>query len=249
VQEWSREGLGAIAVSVESQPRLSPTLKEARSRGVKVLTWDSDADADARDFTVVSATPESIAHALSFEVGRILGGKGVVAAITSTLSAPNQNAWIAGFKARLDKEYPGLTLVEVRPCDDVADHARVETLKLLESHPRLNAIVGFCSPAVPGVAEALREARRTDVHVTGVSLPSLCRRHIEDGVVDSVVIWNTRDLGYLVAASAQALAGGTLVLGAVSLRAGRLGSVVVLNDTIRLGRCHIVSRGNIADFD
>jgi rhamnose transport system permease protein len=249
VEEWAQEGLRAIAVSVESQPRLSPTLKAARARGIKVLTWDSDADPDARDFTVVSATPESIAHALSFEVGRILGGKGLVAAITSTLSAPNQNAWIAGFKARLAREYPGLTLAEVRPCDDIADNARAETLKILEAHPRVNAIVGFCSPAVPGVAAALREARRTDVRVTGVSLPSLCRRDIEEGVVDSVVMWNTRDLGYLVAASAQALAGGTLAPGAVSLRAGRLGSVVVLNDTIRLGRCHIVSRGNIADFD
>ena len=85
--------------------------------------------------------------------------------------------------------------------------------------------------------------------MTGVSLPSLCRRDIEEGVVDSVVIWNTRDLGYLVAVSGQALACGNLEPGAVSLRAGRLGSVVVLNDAIRLGRCHIVSRGNIADFD
>ena len=67
-------------------------------------------------------------------------------------SAPNQNAWIAGFKARLAQDYPGLTLVEVRPCDDIADNARAETLKILEAHPHVNAIVGFCSPAVPGVA-------------------------------------------------------------------------------------------------
>jgi rhamnose transport system substrate-binding protein/rhamnose transport system permease protein len=248
VEEWIREGLAAIAVSVESQVQLGPILKEGRARGVKVLTWDSDADPEARDFTVVSATPESIAHALSFEVGRILGGKGALAAITSTLFAPNQNAWIAGFRARLGKDYPELTLVEVRPCDDVADNARAETLKILATHPHVKAIVGFCSPAVPGAAEALKEARRTDVRVTGVSLPSLCRRHIEDGIVDSVVIWKTRDLGYLVALSAHAVACGGLEAGAVSLRAGRLGSVVVLKDAIRLGRCHIVSRGNIADF-
>lgn len=249
VEEWTREGLQAIAVSVESQRHLSPILKDARARGVKVLTWDSDADPDARDFTVVNATPESIAHALSFEVGRILGGKGAMAAITSTLFAPNQNAWIAAFKTRVAQDYPDLKLVEVRPCDDVAENARVETLKLLASHPQIKAVVGFCSPAVPGAADALREAGRTDVRVTGVSLPSLCRRYIEDGVVDSVVIWRTRDLGYLVALSAHALAGGSLEPGAVSFRAGRLGSVVVLKDAIRLGRCHIVSRGNIADFD
>ena len=248
VEEWTKEGLPVIAVSVESSRHLTPALKAARARGTKVLTWDSDAETDARDFTIVHATTESVAHALSFEVVRILSGQGTFAAITSTLSAPNQNAWIAGFKARLAKEYPDLRLAEVRPCDDSEDEARRETLGLLDRHPDLKAIVGFCSPAVPGAAEALKEAKRKDVRITGVSLPSLCRRYIEEGVVESVVMWKTRNLGYLVGASAHALATGALRSGAVLFRAGRLGTLVVVNDEIRLGRCHIVTRGNVAEF-
>jgi rhamnose transport system permease protein len=101
---------------------------------------------------------------------------------------------------------------------------------------------------VPAAADAIEKAGRKDVRVTGVSLPSLCRRYIEEGAVDSVVIWQTRDLGYLAALSAHALATGGLEPGATSLRAGRLGTVVILGDQIRLGRCHIVTRGNLADF-
>jgi hypothetical protein len=47
------------------------------------LSWD-----EARDFTVVHATPEAIWHALSFEVGRVLRGHGSFAAITSTTLRP-----------------------------------------------------------------------------------------------------------------------------------------------------------------
>jgi rhamnose transport system permease protein len=248
VQRWTQEGLHAMAVSVESPAHLTPALEDARSRGVKVLTWDADTDARARDFTVVPATPEAIAHALAFEVGRITGGTGAVAAITSTLSAPNQNAWIAEFKARLSREHPGLQLVDVRPSDDLEENARRETLKLLEAHAQLRAIVGFCSPAVPGAAAAVKEAHRQEVRITGVSLPSVCRGSIEEGVVDSVVFWKTRDLGYLAAASAHALATGALEPGAVFLRAGRLGNVIVRGDEIRLGRCHIVTKGNLDGF-
>lgn len=249
VESWTNDGLSVIAVSVESRTTLSPVLKEARARGTKILTWDSDGDAEARDFTVVHATPEAIGHALSFEVGRVLRGHGSFAAITSTLSAPNQKVWLAEFKTRIAKDYPGVRLLEVVPCDDRSENARSETLRLLEKHADIKAIVGFCSPAVPGAAEALKVARRSDVRLTGVSLPSLCQAHIEDGVVDSVVIWKTRNLGYLVGMSAHALATGGLVPGNASLRAGRLGTVLVQKDEIRLGRCHIVTRGNLAQFN
>jgi rhamnose transport system substrate-binding protein len=249
LERWVQEGLPAVAVSVESSAHLTPALGDARSRGIKVLTWDADADPAAREFTVVQATPEAIAHALSFEVGRITGGTGAVAAITSTLSAPNQNAWITEWRARIAREHPGLQLVDIRPSDDVEENARQETLKLLEAHPELKAIVGFCSPAVPGAADAVKQARRTGVHITGVSLPFLCRASIEAGVVDSVVFWKTRDLGYLAAASAHAAATGALEPGAASLRAGRLGNVIVRGDEIRLGRCHIVTKGNLDSFD
>ena len=248
VEAWMQEQVPVIAVSVESKTTLTPVLKEARARGTRILTWDSDGDVESRDFTVVHATPEAIAHALSFEVGRILSGEGSFAAITSTLSAPNQRVWIAEFKTRIAKEYPGIRLLEVVPCDDRSENARRETLRLLEKHPDIKAIVGFCSPAVPGAAEALKSAKRSDVRLTGVSLPSLCRAHIEEGVVDSVVIWKTRNLGYLVGTSAHALATGGLEPGSASLRAGRLGTVIVQKDEIRLGRCHIVTKGNLASF-
>ena len=108
--------------------------------------------------------------------------------------------------------------------------------------------MGFCSPAVPGAASAVKQAGRRRVHITGVSLPVLCRGSIEDGIVDSVVFWKTRDLGYLAAASAHALATGALEPGMASFRAGRLGNVIVRGDEIRLGRCHIVTKGNLDSF-
>jgi rhamnose transport system permease protein len=248
VEQWTTDGIDVLAVSVESSPRLTPALKNARAHGIKVLTWDSDAEPEARDFTIVHATPESVAHALSFEVVRILSGEGTFAAITSTLTSPNQNAWIAGFKARLAKDYPHLRFAEVRPCNDSEDEARRETLGLIERHPDLKAIVAFCSPAVPGAAEAIKQAQRKDIRITGVSLPSVCRQYIDEGSVDSVVIWKTRNLGYLVGTSAHALATGGLQPGNVSLRAGRLGTVLIQKDEIRLGRCHIVTKGNLASF-
>jgi ABC-type sugar transport system substrate-binding protein len=248
VRRWIAQGVPVIAASVHHSPSLSPVLRDARALGIKVLTWDADGDPDARDFTIVPATAQSVAHALAFEIARLLGGEGTFAVITSSLTAPNQRAWLAELKARLGRDYPGVQLVAVKACEDLEERARAEATQILSTFPGVRAFVGLCSPAVPGAAAAVAGRSGPRVHITGVSLPSLCRRQIEAGAIDSVVIWSARRLGYLAAAAAHAVGTGTLARGASTLTAGELGTVIVRNDEIRLGRVHIVTAGNVGQF-
>ena len=46
--------------------------------GIAVVTWDSDADPDARDYFLNQATPEGIAKTLTDEAERLLPGGGPV---------------------------------------------------------------------------------------------------------------------------------------------------------------------------
>ena len=246
VKAWMRDGVSAIAASIEHAPTLSPLLREARGRGIRVLTWDADGEADSRDFTMVAATPEAIAQALSFTVGRVLGGAGAFAVITSSLTAPNQAAWLAHLRARVSADYPGVRLGDVRECHDVEEQARQQAAEILKANPGVRLLVGLCAPAVPGAAAAVGAG--TTVRVTGVSVPSSCRAGIESGVVDCVVIWSTRKLGFMAAAAAHALAIGALAPGASSFKGGSQGTLVVRQDEIRLGRVHVVSAGNLAQF-
>jgi rhamnose transport system substrate-binding protein len=248
VKAWMRDGLPAIACSVEHAATLGPLLRQARGRGMRVLTWDADADQDARDLTVVAATAEAIAQALAFTIGRVLGGDGACAIVTSSSTAPNQAAWLAQLLTRVASDYPGVRLACVRECHDVEAQAHQQTLEILDAFPDVRLVVGLCSPSVPGAAGAVSSRGATHVRVTGVSMPSACREGIESGVIDSVVTWSTRKLGYLAAAAAHGLATGTLARGATTFKAGALGSVFVREDEIRLGRVHVVSAGNLAQF-
>src|SRR5204863_6445428 len=76
VEGWITRGVDVIAVSVENKEAISTVLRKARSRGIKVLTWDADADPDARDYFINQATPRGIAETLAGHVARILGGRG-----------------------------------------------------------------------------------------------------------------------------------------------------------------------------
>ena len=135
VENWITRKVDVIAVAVENRAGISTVLRKARERGIKVLTWDADAEPDARDFFVNQATPEGIGNTLTDEAARLLGGKGEFAIITGALSAANQNEWISFIKKRMAEKHPGLTLATIRPSDDDRDKAFAETQTILRVHP------------------------------------------------------------------------------------------------------------------
>jgi rhamnose transport system permease protein len=248
VENWITRQVDVIAVAVENRAGISTVLRKARERGIKVLTWDADAESNARDFFVNQATSEGIANTLTDEASRLLGGKGEFAIITGALSAANQNEWIAFIKKRL-ANHPGLTVATIRPSDDDRDKAFAETQTIMRVHPNVKLVMAISAPAVPGAAEAVRQTGRKDVNVIGLSLPNINKPYVHGGVVQTVVLWNTRDLGYLTVHAGLRLREGSLAAGAQSVQAGRLGAVQIRGSEIILGPPLKFTKANIDQFD
>jgi rhamnose transport system permease protein len=249
VETWITRGVDVIAVSVESRAGISTVLRKARQRGIRVVTWDADAEPDARDFFVNQATPEGIGNALTDEAARLTGATGDFAIITGALSAANQNEWMVHIRKRLGDKYPKLKLVGVRPSDDDRDKAFAETQTMMKAYPSVKLIMAISAPAVPGAAEAVRQTGRSDVSVIGLSLPNMNKPYVHAGVVQTVVLWNTRDLGYLAVYAGSRLSAGTLAAGARSIDAGRLGALEVRGREIILGTPLLINKSNIDTFD
>jgi rhamnose transport system substrate-binding protein len=249
VENWITRKVDVIAVAVENRGGISSVLRKARERGIHVLTWDADAEPDARNFFVNQATAEGIANTLTDEAARLLGGKGEFAIVTGALSAANQNEWIAFIKKRQAEKYPGLTLATIRPSDDDRDKAFAETQTIMRVFPAVKLVMAISAPAVPGSAEAVRQANRRDVNVIGLSLPNMNKPYVHDGWVQTVVLWNTRDLGYLTVLAGSLLSQGKLSADTKSFDAGRLGTIQVRGSEIILGAPVLFQKSNIDRFD
>ena len=250
VENWITLGVDVIAVAAENREGISTALRKARSQGIQVVTFDADALPDARSFFVNQATPQGIGEALMDEAARLCGGEGEFAIICATLTAGNQREWQREIERRRQERYPGMKLVAVRPCDDLKDRAQSEATALMSAHPKLRLIMAICSPAVPGAAEAVKQAGKAGaVRVIGLGLPNENRRYVKEGVTDTVILWKTEDLGYLTVQAAVALARGELKPGASMFKAGALGEFRVEGDNILLGKPFLFNRENIDQFD
>jgi rhamnose transport system permease protein len=87
------------------------------------------------------------------------------------------------------------------------------------------------------------------VSVIGLSLPNINKPYVHGGVVQTVVLWNTRDLGYLTVYAGALTADRKLMAGASSLQAGRLGTIEVRGSELVLGPPLLFNKGNIDRFD
>jgi rhamnose transport system permease protein len=249
IDNWITRGVDVIAVAVENRVGISTVLRKAQGRGIKVLTWDADAEPDARSFFVNQATPRGIGETLMDNAARILGGTGEFAIITASLTAGNMIDWQKEIEKRRAEKYPGIRMVALRPCDDLQKKAFDETTAILSAHPDVRVIMGICSPAPPGAAEAVKQSGRTDVKVLGLSLPNMNKRFVHEGVTDCIILWKTADLGYLTVLAADALMKGRLAPGATGIEAGRLGIIGVEGDNILLGTPFTFTKDNIDQFD
>ncbi len=250
VENWITLGVDAIAVACENREGISTALRKAKAKGIKVITYDADALPDAREFFVNQATPEGIGFALMDEAARLCGNEGEFAIITASLTAANMIEWQKYIEARRADKYPNMKMIALRPCDDLKDKAQSETTALLSANANLKCIMAICSPGVPGAAEAVKQAGKTGkVKVLGLGLPNENKRYVHDGVTDSVILWNTEDLGYLTVYSANALAKGELKAGDKKVKAGAMGEFAINGDNIMLGKPFIFNKANIDQFD
>jgi rhamnose transport system substrate-binding protein len=250
VENWITLGVDVIAVAAENKEGISTALRKAQKSGIKVLTFDADAMTDSRSFFVNQATPEGIGYGLMDEAARLTHSEGEFAMIVASLTAANQREWQKHVEARLKEKYPKMKLVAVRPCDDLKDKAQSEATALLSANPKLKLIMSICSPGVPGAAEAVKQAGLTGkVKVMGLGLPNENKRYVHAGVTDSVILWNTGDLGYLTIYAGVALAKDELKKGAKTFKAGSLGTFNIAGDNILLGKPFIFNKANIDKFD
>ncbi len=252
IETWIAKGYDAICVAPNDPDAIAPVLQKARQRGIKVLTWDADARPEAREFFCNQATYEGIAQALMDVMAEGVGPEAKYLILTGSLTAANQNIWMAEMEKYRQRTYPNMTSLSETPkvTEESQEMATRVAMDCLKAYPDLQGIFAITSQALPGAAEAVRKAGAADrVFLTGLSTANMMREYIKDGTLRQFVLWNPVDLGYLTVYAAVASLRGELQPSATTFQASRLGEVKIDGQEIVLGPPVVFDINNIDDFD
>ncbi|MBY5904198.1 substrate-binding domain-containing protein [Rhizobium leguminosarum] len=246
------QGVKVIALASNDANAIAPALKRAAKQGVRTITFDSDAAAEARTVFVNQAKGDSLAEMMLQSMHDLIGGEGEFAILSSTATAANQNAWIDFMKQKLsgDPKFSKMKLVQVAYGEESEQINQQQALALVQAYPNLKGIIVPAGIGLPAAARALDEAGLTGkVKLTGLAPASLMKKYVTNGSAQ-VIWWNVTDLGYLTYYAAQAAAQCKLTgKSGESLKAGRLGDYTVGDKgEIILGPAKIVTPDNLAEF-
>jgi ABC-type sugar transport system substrate-binding protein len=246
-------GVDGLMFAANDPVAISPVLRKALKAGIPVIGYDADSEPDARSWFVQQATPDGVAKALIDSLVAEVGKEADIAIVTSSLTAPGQNAWIAEIKKYLADPANGLKLniVTILPSEEDQQLAFNKTGEIMKAYPNVKGIIGLSSVAFPGAADAVTRAGKAGkVAVVGLSTPNQMKPFVKSGTVKSVVLWNPLDLGYAASYAMRAQIDGTLKPGATEFEAGKLGKLKIINGSqILLGPPHVFTKDDIDQFN
>jgi rhamnose transport system substrate-binding protein len=218
IKDQVQRGVNVICISPNSSDALNQVFDDARTRGIKVVTVNTDlvGNESHRDAAVYPCDFDTLGASQIELLGSLIHYEGRFAILSSTTDAPDQNYWIQGMKEALkNSKYTRMELVDIVYGDDKPQKSRTEAEGLLTKYPDLRAILAPTSVGIEQAAKAVEaagvypggaNARGRGVVVTGLGTPNQLRRYIKDNIITAVALWSPPDEGYVSAYVAVGLA-------------------------------------------
>jgi rhamnose transport system substrate-binding protein len=252
IENYISRGVNGILFAANDPVAIAPVLRSALEKGIRVVGYDANSEPNAREWFVNQAEFNGIGKAMIDSLAAEKGEDASFGIVTSTFTTPNQARWIAEMWAYASQCYPEMTWLETLEAQEDAALSFSQANTLIDKYGEdLDGIFGMTSVATPSSADAVTQAGLCgEVAVVGLATPNAMKPYVNDGCVQSVVLWNPIDLGYAAMYVLRAVVDGELVPGDTEVEAGRLGALPVVNGSeILLGAPFIYTAENINDFD
>lgn len=200
------KNVGAIVLSAIDYEKNAPAVQKAIDKGIKVITVDSDVDADGKELFIgtdnVSAGKKAAEQAIELCKNKKSVNIGIVNYGENT---ENGKQRLKGFTDYIDKVKNAKVVASVN-VESNAENATLGAKQLIEENRDINVLIGFNEWSTLGVGCAIKELNLKD-EVFGIGFDSNinCVGMLETGEIDTLIVQNPFSMGYLSVSKAAEL--------------------------------------------
>jgi ribose transport system substrate-binding protein len=142
ISQAVNEGAHAIVLSCSDAGKVNGAIDDAVSRGIPVMTFDSDAP-QSRRFAFYGVDDVKTGETTMAELAKQMGGKGKVAILAGNQNAPNLRKRVEGVRQEAAK-HPGISIVDTFFHIETPQDAAAEVIRVQNAYPEIQgwAMVG-----------------------------------------------------------------------------------------------------------
>lgn len=211
------KNVGAIVLSAIDYEKNAPAVQKAIDKGIKVITVDSDVDANGKELFIgtdnVSAGKKAAEQAIELCKNKKAVNIGIVNYGENT---ENGKQRLKGFTDYIEKVKNAKVVASVN-VESNAESATLGAKQLIEENKDINVLIGFNEWSTLGVGCAIKELNLKD-EVFGIGFDSNvnCVGMLETGEIDTLIVQNPFSMGYLsVSKAAELLLGNAKTDGVI----------------------------------
>lgn len=200
------KNVGAIVLSAIDYEKNAPAVQKAIDKGIKVITVDSDVDADGKELFIgtdnVSAGKKAAEQAIELCKNKKSVNIGIVNYGENT---ENGKQRLKGFTDYIEKVKNAKVVASVN-VESNAESATLGAKQLIEKNKGINVLIGFNEWSTLGVGCAIKDLNLKD-EVFGIGFDSNvnCVGMLETGEIDTLIVQNPFSMGYLSVSKAAEL--------------------------------------------
>lgn len=271
LEGWIAQNVSVIIVSPNDPTAIAPTLKKAQSAGIKVVTFDADADKEARDLFVNQITAQAAAKGLLDGAAVDLKAKGYgkdkpanIALVSGSGTDANQTAWEEAINELLKTEEYSFMKIQNKETDvyypgtdETTVNSECATLisRMGPASDQIQAAIALSSMSTPALGAQYQSASSKPdpkvITLTGLATPNALKTYIKDeeNPLNTGVLWNCMDLGYLAVQTGYQLTQGTINTDSSAIEAGRLSTKEIKDRECVLGEALVFDAATVDNFD
>lgn len=187
----------AISATDAANPAIAEEMRKLRSKGVAVITVDSDLDREQyRDARAAFVGTDNLAggRALGICAKNLRPDGGAFVQFVGRTGAQNAIERMDGFVAGAGEKFQ-----QVDRMGDENDRskARENVRNAIRNHPQVNTLVGIWSYNAPAIVDVVKELNKRDAMTVVVfDAEPLAIEELGHGNIDAMVVQNPYEMGY-----------------------------------------------------
>ena len=197
IQDMLNQGVEFLIVAPVNSDGLDPALNAAKEAGVPVLTIDRKVtNTPCEDYVAFLGSDFYDQGSRAADaMNEATGGEANVAILLGSSGNNVTDNRNAGFKDKVESDYPGLKIVVEQTANFARDEGQSVTEQLLQSNPDINAIYAHNDEMALGAVTAIKAAGLQpgkDIKIVSIDGTRNAVQGIVDGEINAVIESNPR---------------------------------------------------------